>query len=174
MLHIARNLPLRKFYYIEKEGVFYATGKSVSEALIFESVNPQYDARLFNESPKKYKFRTCFVQILFWMSKQKQNKNNFCTQHVLNSYFFGEFNEQSLFKLWVNWCKNDGFWKRFTCTYAIFYTTIMYWGMHYYILRKGLETVESLSAGAAWLNVRYPRKNIGIIYIAQNMCWFLS
>ena len=65
MLHIARNLPLRKFYYIEKEGVFYATGKSVSEALIFESVNPQYDARLFNESPKKYKFRTCFVQILF-------------------------------------------------------------------------------------------------------------
>ena len=27
---------------------------------------------------------------------------------------------------------------------------------------------------AAWLKVRYPRKNIGIIYIAQNMCWFLS
>ena len=64
-------------------------------------------------SPQKYKFRTCFVQILFWMSKQKQN--NFCTQHVLNLYFSGEFNEQSLVILWVNWCKNEGFWKRFTC-----------------------------------------------------------
>ena len=29
------------------------TGKSVSEALIFESVNPQYDERLFIESPPK-------------------------------------------------------------------------------------------------------------------------
>ena len=59
------------------------TGKSLSEALIFESVNPQYDERLFLESPKKYKFRTCCVQILFWMSKpgpkQKQKNNNFCT-----------------------------------------------------------------------------------------------
>ena len=39
---------------------------------------------------------------------------------------------------------------------------------------KGLDTVESLSAGAAWLKVWYPRKNIGIISIAQNMCWVLS
>ena len=41
------------------------TGKSVSEALILESVNPQYDKRLLTESPEKYKFRTCCVQILF-------------------------------------------------------------------------------------------------------------
>ena len=34
------------------------------------------------------KFRTCCVQILCWMSKQKQNKI-FCTQHVLNLYFSG-------------------------------------------------------------------------------------
>ena len=47
------------------------TGKSMSEALILESVNPQYDERLFIEFPEKYK------------SKQ----NNFCTQHVLNLYF---------------------------------------------------------------------------------------
>ena len=94
----------------------YDTGKWVSDVLILESVNPQYDESLFIEFPEKNKFRTCFVQILFWMSKQKQNKNNFCTQHVLNSYFLGEFNEQSLFKLWVNWCKNEGFWKRFPCT----------------------------------------------------------
>ena len=64
------------------------TGKSVSEALILESINPQYDERLFIEFPEKYKFRTCCVQILFWMSKQKQ-KNNFCTQLVLNFYFSG-------------------------------------------------------------------------------------
>ena len=41
------------------------TGKSVSEALILESVNPQYDERLFIKFPEKYKFRTCCVQILF-------------------------------------------------------------------------------------------------------------
>ena len=29
------------------------------------SVNPQYDKRLFIESPEKYKCRTCCVQILF-------------------------------------------------------------------------------------------------------------
>ena len=41
-----------------------STGKSMSEALIFDSVNPQYDKRLFIESPKKYKLRTCCVQKL--------------------------------------------------------------------------------------------------------------
>ena len=43
---------------------------------ILESVNPQYDERLFNEFPEKYKFRT-------WI----QNR---------------EFNEQSLVILWVH------------------------------------------------------------------------
>ena len=37
-------------------------------------------------SPEKYKLKTCCVQVLFWMSKQK---NNFCTQHVVNLYFSG-------------------------------------------------------------------------------------
>ena len=37
---------------------------------------------------------------------------------------------------------------------------------------KGLDTVESLSAGAAWLKVWYPRKNIGIISIAQKCAEF--
>ena len=41
------------------------TGKSVSEALILESINPQYDERLFIEFPKKYKFRTCCEQKLY-------------------------------------------------------------------------------------------------------------
>jgi hypothetical protein len=34
------------------------TGKSFSDALILESVNPQYDERLFIEFPEKYKFTT--------------------------------------------------------------------------------------------------------------------
>ena len=38
-------------------------------------------------SPKNTSSETCCVQILFWMSKQKQN--NFCKQHVLNLYFLG-------------------------------------------------------------------------------------
>ena len=33
------------------------TGKSFSEALIVESVNPQYDKRLFIEFLEKYKFK---------------------------------------------------------------------------------------------------------------------
>ena len=48
-----------------------------------------------------------------------------CSEHV----FFGEFNEQSLVMLWVNWCKNEGFWKRFTCTtvhsYILYYAHII-------------------------------------------------
>ena len=69
-----------------------STGKSFSEALILASVNPQYDKRLFIEFPEKYKFTTCCVQILFWMSKQKQ-KINYCTQHVLSELvFFRKFN----------------------------------------------------------------------------------
>ena len=64
----------------------FCTGKSMSEALILESINPQYDERLFIKFPEKYKLRICCVQILFWMSKQK---NNFCAQHVLSLYFSG-------------------------------------------------------------------------------------
>ena len=41
------------------------TGKSFSEALILALVNPKYDKRLFIESPGKYKFRSCCVQMLF-------------------------------------------------------------------------------------------------------------
>jgi hypothetical protein len=41
---------LRHFTYIEVE----FTGKSFSEALILTSTNPQYDKRLFIESPVQY------------------------------------------------------------------------------------------------------------------------
>ena len=39
---------------------------------------------------------------------------------------------------------------------------------------KGLDTVESLSAGAAWLKVWYPYKNIDIICIAHALSSILS
>ena len=60
--------------------------KSVSEALILESVNLQYDKRLFIEFPENYKFRIYCIQILLWMSK----KNSYTTYSKL--VFFGEFN----------------------------------------------------------------------------------
>ena len=63
------------------------TGKPFSEALILESAKPKYDKRLFIGFLEKYKFTTCCVQILFWMSKQNKTKNNVCTQHVVNLYF---------------------------------------------------------------------------------------
>ena len=45
----------------------FDTGRSFSEALFLESVDPQYDKRLLIEFPEKYKFTTCCVciQILF-------------------------------------------------------------------------------------------------------------
>ena len=49
-------------YFLKK---VLCTGKSFSEALILESVNPRYDERWFIEFPEKYKFRTCCVKIFF-------------------------------------------------------------------------------------------------------------
>ena len=44
-------------------------------------------------------FKTIFVHNMLWCEL----------------VFFLEFYEQSLVILWANWCKNEGFWKRFTC-----------------------------------------------------------
>ena len=53
---------------MKKLAIFsYVTGKSFSEALIFEPVNPQYDERLFIEFPQK-------IQV----------QNMLCTNIVLN------------------------------------------------------------------------------------------
>ena len=56
------------------------------EALILESINPQYDKGLFIELQEKYKFRSCSVKYCF-KCQNKNKKINFCTQHVLNLYF---------------------------------------------------------------------------------------
>ena len=77
------------------------TGKSLSEALIFASTNPQYDDRLFIELQVQYmkipssehgENMLC-TEIVFDI------QNNFCTQHVLSMF-----------------CKKKSFWQRFTCT----------------------------------------------------------
>ena len=87
-------------YIAETVATAPLTGKSLSEALIFVSTNPQYDNRLFIGLQIQYmKFpsserdenmlRTCCLHKLFLMSKQKQKtiyvSNMFlrCSQHVL-------------------------------------------------------------------------------------------
>ena len=79
----------------------FCTGKSLSEALIFTSTNPQYDDRLFIELQVQYmkipssehgENMLC-TEIVFDI------QNNLCTQHVLPMF-----------------CKNKSFWQRFTCT----------------------------------------------------------
>ena len=63
------------------------TGKSLSEVLIYSSINPQYDNRLSNDLPAQYMKTTSSehgenmicTQIVFCFDIQ----NNFCTQHVL-------------------------------------------------------------------------------------------
>ena len=96
----------QNFAHIKLLKSLYHTGKSVSEALILKSVNPQYDERLFIKFQGKYKFTT----IIFWHSKQYLYTT--CSELV----FFGGFNDQSLVILWVKRFKNECFWHRFTCT----------------------------------------------------------
>ena len=73
------------------------TGKSVSEALILESVNPQYDDRLFIDSWLQYKknttsehvvYKHCFL-FLFWSSKQCLYTT--CSQLVFFLYWIQEW-----------------------------------------------------------------------------------
>ena len=96
------------------------TGKSLSEALIFASTNPQYDDRLpLNYLLVQYMKITRSEYVVytncFWFDIQ----NNLSTQYVLSL----EFSCSELVIqwticviLWVSWCKNKCFWKRFTCT----------------------------------------------------------
>ena len=70
--------------------IFFDTGKSFSEGLIFASTNPQYDDRLFIELQVQYMGRTwgehvvytnCFL-FLFWHSEQLMYTT--CSTHVLH------------------------------------------------------------------------------------------
>ena len=72
-----------------------STGNFFSEALVLESVNPQYDERLFIEFPEKYKFNIV-------LNVETKTKNNFCTQNVVNLYFSGNSMNDHLSYMWVN------------------------------------------------------------------------
>ena len=61
----------------------HLTGKSFSEALILESINPQYDERLFIEFPENMLCTNIVLNV------KTKTKNNFCTEHVVNLYFSG-------------------------------------------------------------------------------------
>ena len=65
------------------------TGKSMSEALIFASTNPQYDNRLFIELPVQYMKIPSSEHVLYINCSECQNKNKkqfvytTCSPHVL-------------------------------------------------------------------------------------------
>ena len=71
---------------------FTSTGKSLLEALILASTNPQYDNRLFIDLPVQYMKTTCSehgenmlcTQIVFCFCFDI--KNNLCKQHVPNMF----------------------------------------------------------------------------------------
>ena len=128
----------------------------MSEAFILESVNPQYDERLFIKFHEKYKLKTRCVQklfflFLFWHSKQYLYTT--CCDFV----FFGEFNEQSLVILWFNWIKNKSFWKRFACipipnvkdrkndNWSLFYLLLIKHNLCIVIKNKGTLSEMSLT-----------------------------
>ena len=62
------------------------TGKSLSEALIFASTNPQYDDRLFIELQVKYVHENSKLkpgENMLCTEIVADIQNIFCTQHVL-------------------------------------------------------------------------------------------
>ena len=71
---------------------FFSTGKSVAEALILESVNPQYDDRLFIELQGQYKKNTSSEHVVYKNCFECQNKNKkqflytTCSDHVFFLY----------------------------------------------------------------------------------------
>ena len=67
--------------------------------------------------------------------------------------FLGEFNEQSLVILWVSWCKNEGFWKTFTCMISNLKTS----------LPLSDEEVTSLIPGNSHSSIRKTFSMVGSI-----------
>ena len=65
------------------------TGKSLSEALILRSSNPQYDKRLFIDLQVQYMKTTSsehgenMLCAKIVLNVKTKTKNNFCAQHVL-------------------------------------------------------------------------------------------
>ena len=59
----------------------------MSEALILNSFNPQYDEKLFIEFPEKMQVQNMLCTNIVLNVKKTNKKNNFCAQLVLNLYF---------------------------------------------------------------------------------------
>ena len=70
----------------------------MSEALILESINPQYDERLFKKIASSEHVNMFCTKNVLNVKTKKQFLYTTCCGHV----FFGEFDEQSLVILWVN------------------------------------------------------------------------
>ena len=74
----------------------------MSEALILDSVNPQYDERLFIEFQEKYKLTTN------------------CVKNCFSFFvFFLEFNEQFLVILWLTDARMEASEKDLPVTYVL-------------------------------------------------------
>ena len=65
--------------------IITVTGKSLSEAFILTSVNPQYDKRLFMDLPVQYMKTISLEHVVHINCSGCQNK--LCTQHVLSLQF---------------------------------------------------------------------------------------
>ena len=80
-----------QIYSKNGKAIEISTGKSLSEALILASTNPQYDDRLFIELRVQYKKTTSTVHVvyancfLFWHSEQFMYTT--CSWHVLRLAF---------------------------------------------------------------------------------------
>ena len=67
---------------------FKVRGKSLSEALIFASPNPQYNNRLFIELRVQFMKIASSEHVVYINCSECQNKkNNLCTQQVLSLQF---------------------------------------------------------------------------------------
>ena len=66
---------------------YLVTGKSLSEAFIFPSTNPQYDKILFIDLPVQYMKTTSAEHgenmLCAQIVMNVETKNNLCAQHVL-------------------------------------------------------------------------------------------
>ena len=76
---------------MEVEEISFVTGKSISEALILESVNPQYDDKLFIELQDQYKKNTSSQHVVYKNCFECQNKKQFlyttCSELVFFLYW---------------------------------------------------------------------------------------
>ena len=79
------------------------TGKSLSEALIFASTNPQYDDILFIELQVQY----------MKISSSEHGENMLCTEIVFDI----QNNLGTQYVLFM-FCKNENFCQRFSCNFS--------------------------------------------------------